>query len=397
MGKNNLKNTDFLEKREKITSKTVKITDFYYLCTIIKQCQAKLSNARLCQAIHLSIMNISLRSMKAKNSIRTKLRRLGFSLLKRESNYLDRQRQWLLVCFAVMLSLGILSNILGVSGAFDPFFTASNIVFLVVVVSSFAAYLLGKIGVVKGITFLAVATQVFIGMDILYSAFVPTLKDNTMVILINMLILAGNMFFSLAAYQARLTRWLVGIALGVYLVCVIVTGNESLRNYFFMMLLILLFISVLSLGIARNGEYLVNANKILQREEKELLQVLRINKKQIKAYVALAKERHDVKLTEHLLDLLGEASQKNVIDNVLQYIQTRELSKQNLERVFPELSSSEREICYLILQNKKLSEIGILLNKTESNITTQRGNIRKKLGMNPSDNLQKVLEKRIRE
>ena len=335
--------------------------------------------------------------MKAKNSIRTKLRRLGFSLLKRESNYLDRQRQWLLVCFAVMLYLGILSNILGLSGAFDPFFTASNIVFLVVVVSSFAAYLLGKIGVMKGIAFLAVATQVFIGMDILYSAFVPTLKDNTMVILINMLILAGNMFFSLAAYQARLTRWLVGIALGVYLVCVIVTGNESLRNYFFMMLLILLFISVLSLGIARNGEYLVNANKILQREEEELLQVLRINKKQIKAYVALAKERHDVKQTEHLLDLLGEASQKNVIDNVLQYIQTRELSKQNLERVFPELSSSEREICYLILQNKKLSEIGILLNKTESNITTQRGNIRKKLGMNPSDNLQKVLEKRIRE
>lgn len=391
MGKTTLKNTDFLGKREKITSKAVKITDFYYLCTVM------LSNAKQCKAIHLSIMNISLRSMKAKNSIRTKLRRLGLSLLKRESNYLDCQRQWLLVCFAVMLSLGILSNILGVSGAFDPFFTASNIVFLVVVVSSFAAYLLGKIGVVKGITFLAVATQVFIGMDILYSAFVPTLKDNTMVILINMLILAGNMFFSLAAYQARLTRWLVGIALGVYLVCVIVTGNESLRNYFFMMLLILLFISVLSLGIARNGEYLVNANKILQREEEELLQVLRINKKQIKAYVALAKERHDVKQTEHLLDLLGEASQKNVIDNVLQYIQTRELSKQNLERVFPELSSSEREICYLILQNKKLSEIGILLNKTESNITTQRGNIRKKLGMNPSDNLQKVLEKRIRE
>lgn len=391
MGKTTLKNTDFLGKREKITSKAVKITDFYYLCTVM------LSKAKQCKAIHLSIMNISLRSMKAKNSIRTKLRRLGFSLLKRESNYLDCQRQWLLVCFAVMLSLGILSNILGVSGAFDPFFTASNIVFLVVVVSSFAAYLLGKIGVVKGITFLAVATQVFIGMDILYSAFVPTLKDNTMVILINMLILAGNMFFSLAAYQARLTRWLVGIALGVYLVCVTVTGNESLRNYFFMMLLILLFISVLSLGIARNGEYLVNANKILQREEEELLQVLRINKKQIKAYVALAKERHDVKQTEHLLDLLGEASQKNVIDNVLQYIQTRELSKQNLERVFPELSSSEREICYLILQNKKLSEIGILLNKTESNITTQRGNIRKKLGMNPSDNLQKVLEKRIRE
>ena len=97
--------------------------------------------------------------MKEKNSIRTKLCRFGFTLLKRETNYLDCQRQWLLVCFAVMLSLGILSNILGLSGAFDPFFTASNIVFLIVVVSSFAAYLLGKIGVVKGIAFIAVATR----------------------------------------------------------------------------------------------------------------------------------------------------------------------------------------------------------------------------------------------
>ena len=229
------------------------------------------------------------------------------------------------------------------------------------------------------------------------SAFMPTLKDNRMVILINMLILSGNMFFSLAAYQARLTRWLVGIAFGVYILSVIVTGDESLMDYFFMMMLILLFISVLSLTVARNGEYLVNANRMLQRDEEELLQVLKINKKQIKAYVALAKERHDVKLTTHLLDLLGEASQKNVIDNVMQYLQTRELSKQNIERVFPELSASEQEICYLILQNRKLSEICTLLNKSESNITTQRANIRKKLGMGSADNLKKVLEKRIAE
>ncbi len=166
-----------------------------------------------------------------------------------------------------------------------------------------------------------------------------------------------------------------GNSLWVYIFSVIVTGNELLMDYFFMMMLILLFISVLSLAVARNGEYLVNANRTLQRDEEELLQVLKINKKQIKAYVALAKERHDVKLTAHLLDLLGEASQKNVIDNVMQYLQTRELSKQNIERVFPELSASEQEICYLILQNRKLSEICTLLNKSESNITTPAGPI----------------------
>ena len=81
----------------------------------------------ICQyeIIYLSIMN-----MKEKNAKKSKIHQLGFSFLKRESNYLDRQRQAILVCFSVMLSLGILSNILGLSGAFDSFFTVSNIVFL---------------------------------------------------------------------------------------------------------------------------------------------------------------------------------------------------------------------------------------------------------------------------
>lgn len=220
--------------------------------------------------------------MKEKNAKKSKIHQLGFSFLKRESNYLDRQLQAILVCFSVMLSLGILSNILGFSGAFDPFFTVSNIVFLIVVLSSFMAYLFGKIPMVRAIVCIAIATQCFIGADILYSAFMPTLKDNRMVILINMLILSGNMFFSLAAYQARLTRWLVGIAFGVYILSVIVTGDESLMDYFFMMMLILLFISVLSLAVARNGEYLVNANRTLQRDEEELLQVLKINKSRLR-------------------------------------------------------------------------------------------------------------------
>lgn len=146
----------------------------------------------ICQyeMIYLSIMN-----MKEKNAKKSKIHQFGFSFLKRESNYLDRQRQAILVCFSVMLSLGILSNILGLSGAFDPFFTVSNIVFLIVVLSSFMAYLFGKIPMVRAIVYIAIATQCFIGADILYSAFMPTLKDNRMVILINMLILSGNMFF----------------------------------------------------------------------------------------------------------------------------------------------------------------------------------------------------------
>lgn len=69
-------------------------------------------------------------NMKEKNAKKSKIHQLRFSFLKRESNYLDRQRQAILVCFSVMLSLGILSNILGFSGAFDPFLPCLTSFFL---------------------------------------------------------------------------------------------------------------------------------------------------------------------------------------------------------------------------------------------------------------------------
>ena len=50
MGKTTLKNTDFLGKREKITSKAVKITVFYYLCTVM-QSNAKPSKAKQCKVM----------------------------------------------------------------------------------------------------------------------------------------------------------------------------------------------------------------------------------------------------------------------------------------------------------------------------------------------------------
>lgn len=318
------------------------------------------------------------------------------SLLKREDNYLDHQRQLIYAIYVVMVSMAILSNILGISGAFDPFFTATNCVFLTMILVVAGIYLAHKISITKTIAFSAIILHTFISIDIWYSAFVPMLKDNTMVILINMLILTVNMIFSLATYQIRLTQMLNTISVVTYVVCVVVTGDESLRNYFIMMLIILAFIYFISFRIAKNGEHLVNVNKALRKEEAELLQVLRINKKQIRAYVALAREQRDVNETTNLFHLLGDVSQRNVVDNVMRYVKDQELRKHRIENIFPELSPSELEICQLILKDKKLSEICILLDKTESNITTQRANIRKKLGMLPSQNLQEILEERIK-
>ena len=67
------------------------------------------------------------------------------------------------------------------------------------------------------------------------------------------------------------------------------------------------------------------------------------------------------------------------------------MEQYHLSEVFPELTPSEIEICRLVILGKTLKEVCEILGKSESNITCQRSNIRKKIGLKPSDNLRQVL------
>lgn len=314
---------------------------------------------------------------------------------EREYNYLDHQRQTILIYYTILLTVGLLANITGLSGAFHPLYKISNTVLLVIIISLAVAYTTRKLSLVRTIGSMTLAMQLAMSIDTLYCAFIPNFKDAVMVILINMLILSANTILSLATYLTRVSQIATVMALVTYIVCLIATGDEVLHDYFLILLIIMLFISVIGFRIARNAEYLVNANKTLQRDEAELLQVLRLNKKQVKAYIALAHEKHDITKTTHLLELMGTTSQKNVIDNVTEFLKRQELERQSIETSFPELTASERAICRLILQGKKQGEICAILNKTESNVSTQRANIRKKLALQPSDSLSEALAKRI--
>lgn len=65
--------------------------------------------------------------------------------------------------------------------------------------------------------------------------------------------------------------------------------------------------------------------------------------------------------------------------------------------VCADLTNSERVICQMVLEGKMLKEICIELNQSESNITSQRSHIRKKLNMDRKDDLRRELEKRFYE
>ena len=334
-------------------------------------------------------------SSPSNNQFKALLSHIDVWLGRFESTYIGRHRLVILSVYFVTLVLLLLSNLLGISGAFHPFFIASNTLLLIVVSILAAGYIWGKTGIVTTLSLMTFITQLALSTDTLYSAFNPTVPNKYMVIIINMLLLACNTIVALSTYLTRITQTNTCIILATYTACIIKTNDPVLLDYYFMLFMVLVFFSFLGFHIAKNARRLEMENTTLRKDEAQLLQVLRLNKKQVKAYICLASESHAPQQTQNLLDMLGEASQKNILANVTEYLRVNNTERSNIDHCFPELTTSEKLICQLILRGKKLGEICSILGKTESNVNTQRANIRRKLGLSTPDSLQKALEERL--
>lgn len=55
------------------------------------------------------------------------------------------------------------------------------------------------------------------------------------------------------------------------------------------------------------------------------------------------------------------------------------------------LTPAELDVCRLVEQGLTIKDISIALGKSVSNVSTVRGNVRKKLGLAQDDNLRSVL------
>lgn len=98
-----------------------------------------------------------------------------------------------------------------------------------------------------------------------------------------------------------------------------------------------------------------------------------------------------------LIERLSHEQKRNIRLRVSEYMRQEELENLAYDEICPDLTSSEKEICKLILQNKSLKQICAILGKTESNITSQRAHIRKKLGMTRREELHRVLTQKMLE
>lgn len=312
------------------------------------------------------------------------MRKICRRYIPQEKNILDQRRQRFAAWYVLILTLGILADLMEVSGSFDIFYKYTNSVMLFFVLLFGALYVVKKSNILRTVSLLAFTTQFFIALDTIYCVITPTVPHTQMVILVNTLILTANIMFSIATYQELVIIVNVITATTTFFVCMLSTNNIEFQQYLVMLALIFAYIGILGIHTTRISQRLQADNNAIKRESEEL-----------KLYVELAKKKCDEGGTRSILTQFNEKTRKNVIGNVLKYTEAELYTKKQIEKVFPELTASERDIVQLILKGYKLSGICNMLDKSESNVNTQRANIRRKLGLLPVDNLNDALHRRM--
>ncbi|MFQ7198181.1 MAG: helix-turn-helix transcriptional regulator [Bacteroides uniformis] len=308
----------------------------------------------------------------------------------------EHQRFSVFLYGSIILFIGIPLNLLGFTGPTDRIYFWMNTSNLIIGIIIFILYCYKRLKLKVALSAILIVTQLEILGEMLNCAFNPSTYH--MQLIVGNLVLSGVLIMlSVVAYLRFVPIILCIICMSMYTLCILITDSLSLKNFYILYLLVFATICVLGERLIYVVKKLQQENRNLKQDEAELLHILRMNKQQVKAYVEFSKkDKPTSEDTERLLELIGERSQRNIINTVSCYLTEKQTEIDQIAKAFPELTASEHEICRLILQGKKLGEICEILGKTENNVTAHRGHIRKKLGLTPQENLKKALENRMK-
>lgn len=194
---------------------------------------------------------------------------------------------------------------------------------------------------------------------------------------------------AITAQSQQLNRTTIGFVIVLLPVVAVAISHTQVSTLLFSIKAILVgFLMILYV-------WLYNLEPVIVKELRQPKQLREEERKALHMLADLKDEEKDMAV--NLLSRLSPEQQQNILDRAADQLKTSELSKRAWDLVCAELTNSERVICQMVLEGKMLKEICIELNKSESNITSQRSHIRKKLKMDRKDDLRRELEKRFYE
>ena len=144
------------------------------------------------------------------------------------------------------------------------------------------------------------------------------------------------------------------------------------------------------------------ANKLLREQQMEhddyantidqVMNVFNMRKNELLALLKLAKAQDSTAVYDkELMAQLDKKTLHNIIKVANQIEHMQACQRKDMHERFPMLTPTELDVCRLVEQGLAINDISKVLGKSASNVSTVRGNIRKKLGLAQDDDLRSAL------
>ena len=323
--------------------------------------------------------------MKAKNKLWDWCLRLEHHLCPDYCGVVDRRRviAFVLLTLVEILIIPYHFLLFYMMNAWDGFFY--NVAHTLALALLMYVVLKRKVVFKTGISLLYILVFVKLAIDCMLCLYYQGDRDNLSVM--------SNIFImfilAITAQSQQLNRTTLGFAIALLPVVAVAISHTQISTLLFSFKAILVgFLMILYV-------WLYNLEPVIVKELRQPKHLRDEERKALHMLADLKDEEKDIAV--NLMSRLSPEQQQKILDRAAEQLKTSGQSRKAWDLVCADLTNSERVICQMVLEGKSLKEICIELNKSESNITSQRSHIRKKLNMDRKDDLRRELEKRFYE
>lgn len=248
-----------------------------------------------------------------------------------------------------------------------------------------------RLTLTQAFTLYAVVVQAMESLRMVYLA-VTQLPNYELMVLGNQIGSYSILLYVTLGFVPRAPWYVTGMSMGsLYFVSYYREGCMD-PQMVVLFTLLCLFTCVLAHISQRGLHHIQQEKNEYEGTQNLLLKAFRMSKDELIAYLQLCRTQENQQKTQQLfLRQLDEQSKHNLIIAIETLVKEQEAERSNLGARFPQLTETEREVARLIVAGKTLKEIALITHKTTSNIGTVRGNIRRKLGLQTTDDLTEVL------
>lgn len=330
-----------------------------------------------------------------KSSLLSKLRHYKRWIFRGNvNNPIDRLRLYGYVVCTVLTLVGCLLHFVGIMGIRQNVLLTISALWFCSDTVLLLLFLTKHLGLAKSFTVAAFLSQAFESVRIFYLSYTQTITSQQFYInefiCFSILLLVTIGFF----YKATFTLTLFNLA--TILVCrPFIPGiiNSMTISFFILADTALCAYSFVSVAFVRQ---ITTENREVKGKYNSFLSFLRISDSEATTLIQLiCTAPNDKQNVESMVSQLKDETKANLI-KVARLINNERMAQEDkISKYFPQLSPTELSVCQLVVSGHSQKDIARILGKTENNISTVRGNIRRKLDLDSAQDLRAYLTSTI--